>query len=319
MRSHNIENRYRFVLGPEAVALVKRHVPPDEEPKAAHLDAAIAAVCAELSAREDALKAQQAELSMEREQRAGLDRRFKQFVKDNSTGVRGLMMAIGAIIKELDATRKVLEYTAVKANEQAERLLFGAIPSIMELRAMLGHWRGRHDMELPKFDLAEEAWTQAELMLKPQLAEGELAAAPSELATHDSRTDFRGLLMMLGQMIRELHILRHVIIVAAAADQEEADRLLENAIPSVLELRATVDAWRAREGIDLPEFSRGKDEWAFERLIQNPATLRSQGHGETLGEALAEQFQRAKEGFDPTLTDQRMEREEREREIGDED
>lgn len=314
-----MDNRFRFVLGPEAVALLKRHCPPDEEPKAAHLDAAIAAITAELSAREDALKAQQAELNREREQRAGLDRHFKVFVQDNRIVVRGLMMAIGEMIKELDATRKVLEFTAVKANEQAERLLVGAISSVKELRSTLGIWRARHNMELPKFDRAEEAWTLAQLMLKPPRAEGEHAAALSEPAPPDNRTDFRGLLMMLGQMIREMHILRHVITVAAAADEEEAGWLLENALPSVLELHATVAAWRAREGIDLPEFDRVRDEWALERLIQNPETLKGLEHGETLGEALAEQFQRVKEGFDPTLTDQRMEREEREREIGDDD
>lgn len=319
MRRDNMDNRFRFVLGPEAVAFLKRHCPPDEEPKAAHLDAAIAAITAELSVREDALKAQQAELSMERELRTDLDRRFKQFVKDNRTGVRGLMMAIGAIIKELDATRRVLEFTAVKANEQAERLLVGAIPSIMELRSTLGHWRGRHNMELPKFDRAAEAWTLAQLTLEAMHAESEHAAPPYDTSTQGDRTDFRGLLMMLGQIIRELHILRHVIIVAAAADEEEAGWLLENAIPSVLELHATVAAWRARENIDLPEFDRVRDEWALERLIQNPETLRSQGHGETLGEAFGEQFQRFKEAFDPTLTDQRLDQEEREREFGDDD
>lgn len=319
MRRDNMDNRFRFVLGPEAVALLKRNCPSDDEPKAAHLDAAIAAISADLSAREDALKAQQAELSSERKRRADLERRLKECVQDNRTGVGGLMMAVGAIIRELDATRKVLQFTAVKSNDQAERLLVGAIPTIMELRSTLGYWRGRHNMELPKFDRAEEAWTLEQLMLKPQRTEGNYAAGRSEHPTQSDRSDFRGLLMMVGQAVRELRILRHVIIVAAASDADEAGRLLENAITSVLELRATVAAWRAREGIDLPEFDRDKDEWALERLIQNPETLRNLGQGETLGEALAEQFQRFKESFDPTLTEDRMEREGREPEIGDED
>ncbi|WP_424753282.1 hypothetical protein [Methylobacterium sp.] len=319
MRSHNIENRYRFVLGPEAVALVKRHCPPDEEPKAAHLDAAIAAISAELSAREDALKAQQADLVAERELRADLDRRLTEIIQDNRTGLRGLMMAIGEIIKELDVIRQVLEFTATKANEQAERLLLGAIAPVMKLRSLLGVWRARHNMELPKFDRAEEAWTQAQLIVESRSPANDPPLALSERSPQGLRTDFRGLLMMLGQTIRELHILRHVIIVAAAADEEEADRLLNNAKPAVLELVSTLAAWRAREAIELPEFERVKDDWALERLIQNPETLRNLGQGETLGEALAEQFQRFKESFDPTLTEERMEREGRELEIGDED
>ncbi|WP_420024770.1 hypothetical protein ACN9JG_22930 (plasmid) [Cereibacter azotoformans] len=129
----------------------------------------------------------------------------------------------------------------------------------------------------------------------------------------------RGLMMMTGQMVRELNVIRKILIVSAASNNEQAERLYVKAVPAIMEMRATLAVWREREGLEVPEFSFEQEERILQQLVQNPAEHRHPDHGEepeTLGEALAEQVQRIGEAFDPSLTD---ERHEREMEMGDDE
>ncbi|MGO4855030.1 hypothetical protein [Phaeovulum sp. W22_SRMD_FR3] len=85
------------------------------------------------------------------------------------------------------------------------------------------------------------------------------------------RLSTRNEVMMLGQIVRELHVFRQILIVSSAASNEEAERLMDKALPIIMELRGTLLAWRAREGIEVPEYDHGKEAQLLERLIQNPA------------------------------------------------
>jgi hypothetical protein len=79
----------------------------------------------------------------------------------------------------------------------------------------------------------------------------------------------RNEIMMLGQIVRELHVFRQIIIVGSATNNAEAERLMDKALPIIMELRGTLLAWRAREGIDVPEYDHGKEADLHERLIHN--------------------------------------------------
>ena len=52
--------------------------------------------------------------------------------------------------------------------------------------------------------------------------------------------------MMLGQIVRELQVFRKIMIVSSAASSPEAERLMDKALPVIMELRGTLLAWRAR-------------------------------------------------------------------------
>ncbi|MFC3058383.1 hypothetical protein [Paenirhodobacter populi] len=131
----------------------------------------------------------------------------------------------------------------------------------------------------------------------------------SLLSSHND--GMRGLMMTVGQTIRELHVIRRVLIISGATSSEQAERLYDKALPAINELRATMALWRQREGLEIPEFSLVEEERILNQLIQNPSTEsdRKDGPEESLGEALTEQFHRLREGFDANLTDERHERE----------
>lgn len=201
MRRENIENRFRFVLGPAAAALTAEHTPAGDISRPDHLEAGIARI--------------QSDLVIERETNRrlteafqNLDARFLSLVSAHNDGMRGLMMTVG-------------------------------------------------------------------------------------------------------QTVRELHVIRRVLIISGATSNEQAERLYDKALPAITELRATMALWRQREGLEIPEFSLEEEDRLLSQLIQNPATERERGEAttESLGEALTEQFHRIREGFDPSLTEERHERE----------
>ncbi|MDH2328633.1 hypothetical protein QCN27_17415 [Cereibacter sp. SYSU M97828] len=74
---------------------------------------------------------------------------------------------------------------------------------------------------------------------------------------------------MLDQIVRELHVFRQILIVASAASNGEAERLMDKALPIIMELRGTLISWRAREGIEVPEYDHSKEAEMLERLIHN--------------------------------------------------
>ncbi|RWR25498.1 hypothetical protein D2T31_21830 [Sinirhodobacter populi] len=131
----------------------------------------------------------------------------------------------------------------------------------------------------------------------------------SLLSSHND--GMRGLMMTVGQTVRELHVIRRVLIISGATSSEQAERLYDKALPAINELRATMALWRQREGLEIPEFSIEEEERILNQLIQNPASERDRTgmQGESLGEALTEQFHRLREGFDANLTDERHQRE----------
>lgn len=92
------------------------------------------------------------------------------------------------------------------------------------------------------------------------------------LAQH--RLASRNEVMMLGQIVRELHVFRQILIVSTAASNDEAERLMDKALPAIMEMRGTLVAWRAREGIEVPEYEVSRESQALEQLIQNPAIQR---------------------------------------------
>ncbi|RWR09166.1 hypothetical protein D2T29_20705 [Sinirhodobacter populi] len=201
MRRENIENRYRFVLGPVAAALTAEHTPPGDISRPDHLEAGITRLANDL-ATERAVNQRLGEVF------ANLDARFASLLSAHNDGMRGLMMTVG-------------------------------------------------------------------------------------------------------QTVRELHVIRRVLIIAGATSNEQAERLYDKALPAITELRATMALWRQREGLEIPEFSLEEEDRLLTQLIQNPATERHPDNPpvETLGEALTEQFHRIREGFDTSLTDERHERE----------
>ncbi|WP_323039465.1 hypothetical protein [Gemmobacter sp.] len=201
MRRENIENRYRFVLGPAAAALTTEHTPPGDISRPDDLEAGINRLGSDL-ATERAINQQL------REAFTNLDARFAALLSAHNDGMRGLMMTVG-------------------------------------------------------------------------------------------------------QTVRELHIIRRILIIAGATSNEQAERLYDKALPAITELRATMALWRQREGLEIPEFSLEEEDRLLNLLIQNPAGERQhdQPAGETLAEALTEQFHRIREGFDPNLTEERHERE----------
>lgn len=125
-------------------------------------------------------------------------------------------------------------------------------------------------------------------------------------------TGMRGLMMTVGQVVRELSVFRKIMIVSGATSNDQAERLYDKALPAIMELRATMALWRQREGLEIPEFDLDEESRLLEQLAQNPAESRMHHPGdapETLGEALTEHVLQMKESFDPSLTQERHERE----------
>lgn len=131
----------------------------------------------------------------------------------------------------------------------------------------------------------------------------------SLLAAHND--GMRGLMMTVGQTVRELHVIRRLLIISGATSSEQAERLYDKALPAITELRATLALWRQREGLEIPEFSLEEEERILNQLIHNPPSEQEKAdrQGESLGEALTEQVQRIRESFDPSLTEERHQRE----------
>lgn len=84
------------------------------------------------------------------------------------------------------------------------------------------------------------------------------------------RLSTRNEVMMLGQIVRELHVFRQILIVSSATSTPEAERLMDKAALAIMELRGTLVAWRAREGIEVPEYEQSKEAELLERLNQSP-------------------------------------------------
>lgn len=82
-------------------------------------------------------------------------------------------------------------------------------------------------------------------------------------------------MMTVGQTVREMHVIRRVLIIAGATSTEQAERLYDKALPAINELRATMALWRQREGLEIPEFSLEEEERILNQLIQNPAEDRA--------------------------------------------
>lgn len=61
----------------------------------------------------------------------------------------------------------------------------------------------------------------------------------------------RGSIMMVGQMVRELHMFRQILVLLSAP-KSEAQYLLEHALKPIVEMRKTLLNWRDREGIEIP-------------------------------------------------------------------
>lgn len=95
----------------------------------------------------------------------------------------------------------------------------------------------------------------------------------SLLSAHND--GMRGLMMTVGQTVREMHVIRRVLIIAGATSTEQAERLYDKALPAINELRATMALWRQREGLEIPEFSLEEEERILNQLIQNPADDRA--------------------------------------------
>lgn len=95
----------------------------------------------------------------------------------------------------------------------------------------------------------------------------------SLLSAHND--GMRGLMMTVGQTVREMHVIRRVLIIAGATSSEQAERLYDKALPAINELRATMALWRQREGLEIPEFSLEEEERILNQLIQNPADDRA--------------------------------------------
>ncbi|WP_236858331.1 hypothetical protein [Cereibacter sphaeroides] len=95
--------------------------------------------------------------------------------------------------------------------------------------------------------------------------------------------------------------------------------LYDKAVPAIMEMRATLAVWRASAKVSrCPSSPSSRRSGSSSSSSRTRPSTRHPDHGEepeTLGEALAEQVQRIGEAFDPSLTD---ERHEREMEMGDE-
>jgi len=170
---------------------------------------------------------------------------------------------------------------------------------------------GRDHLEAGIAALQREVEVEREVQARLKAAFDRLDSRMMELvAAHG--TGMRGLMMTVGQVVRELSVFRKIMIISGATSNDQAERLYDKALPAILELRATMALWRQREGLEIPEFDQKEESRMLEELTQTPEVSRSQHPSEgqeRLGEALTEHLMRVKESFDQTLTQARHERE----------
>lgn len=86
----------------------------------------------------------------------------------------------------------------------------------------------------------------------------------------------RGLIMMLGQCVRELKVMRMALVLNNSEGPEESQQLLKEGVEYIVEMRASLAEWRHREGIKVPEFDRTEEEKILDDLIQRSAETRLQ-------------------------------------------
>jgi hypothetical protein len=90
----------------------------------------------------------------------------------------------------------------------------------------------------------------------------------------------RGLIMMMGQCVRELDTMRTILVAMRATSPDEAQKLLEYGAYFITKMRGTLDAWRDREGINVPQYDREEEEKVLNDLNAPPASkqpVQSQG------------------------------------------
>lgn len=131
----------------------------------------------------------------------------------------------------------------------------GELPNSDHLDAGIQHLQNRHDV-----------LEAVNLELKTQL---DRLDKRYEQFLDQHRLATRNEVMMLGQIVRELHVFRQVLIMVTATSNDQAERLMDKALPIIMELRGTLISWRAREGIEVPEYDHGKEAEMLERLIHN--------------------------------------------------
>ncbi|MDH2328317.1 hypothetical protein QCN27_15735 [Cereibacter sp. SYSU M97828] len=131
----------------------------------------------------------------------------------------------------------------------------GELPNSDHLEAGIQHLQNQH-----------EVLASVNIELKTQL---DRLDKRYEQFLEQHRLATRNEVMMLGQIVRELHVFRQVLILATANGADHAERLMDKALPIIMELRGTLISWRAREGIEVPEYDHGKEAQMLERLIHN--------------------------------------------------
>jgi hypothetical protein len=160
MRKDNIDNKFRFVLGPRAKELTLRSCPAGDLPNAEHLEAGIA----KLETENAALEGTNRELKAQFDR---LDTRYEQFMAQHRLSTRNEVMMLGQIVRELHVFRQILIVSSAASNGEAERLMDKALPIIMELRGTLLAWRAREGIEVPEYDHGKEAQLLERLIQNP--------------------------------------------------------------------------------------------------------------------------------------------------------
>ena len=183
MRKDNIENKFRFVLGPRAKDLTARTCPAGDIPSADHLEEGIAKLEAETAALEGINR----ELKVQFDR---LDNRYEQFLGQHRLSTRNEVMMLGQIVRELSVLRQILIVNATPNNAEAERLMDKALPVILEMRGTLLAWRAREGIEVPEYDHGREAQLLERLIHNPaaeRIAEKENADRSQSRETEKER------------------------------------------------------------------------------------------------------------------------------------
>lgn len=74
------------------------------------------------------------------------------------------------------------------------------------------------------------------------------------------------MIMILGQIVRELHMDRQILVLLSAP-KPEAQQLMEHALKFMVEMRTMLYNWREREGIEIPEYDREEEQKILDRLV----------------------------------------------------
>lgn len=101
-----------------------------------------------------------------------------------------------------------------------------------------------------------------------------------DTVTAQHRISARAMLMMTGQLVRELSVIRRLLAVSAAPSNAASERLLQQAEPAIAELRQTLALWREREGIDVPEYTMEKEEQYLRTLMHSSPDDREKDQGD---------------------------------------